>query len=118
MKSFPMPFNDYCRVKGGMLRCIPQLLWVSIFVRYFSNAFGLKCMSLPFEMNIHNDLLGNLMDLDDDILYNFTDSTFQLMRDDDVTPWKGPQEKHLLSFQVLIDVLSKLVKMISDFFTL
>ena len=38
------------------------------------------------------DLLGIVMDLDDDISYNFTDSTSQLMRDDGVIPWKGLQE--------------------------
>ena len=45
------------------------------------------------------DLLGNVMDLDDDILYNFTDSTSQLMRDDGVIPWKGPQENIHCSFK-------------------
>ena len=58
------------------------------------------------------------MNLDDDILYNLTNANSQLMRDDGVTPWKGPQEKHSLFFRVLIDVLSKLMKMILDFFTL
>ena len=45
------------------------------------------------------------MNVDDNILCNFTDATSQLMRDDGVTPWNGPQEKHSSFFQVLIDVL-------------
>jgi hypothetical protein len=46
------------------------------------------------------------MDLDDDIQYNFTDAISQLMRDDCITPWRGPREKHPLFFRVLIDALS------------
>lgn len=30
------------------------------------------------------------MDLDVDVYNNFTDATFQLMGDDDLTPWRGP----------------------------
>ena len=30
------------------------------------------------------------MDLDYDVLYNFTNATSQLMRDDGVTPWRDP----------------------------
>ena len=58
-------------------------------------------------MNIDNDLPKNGMDLDDDVLYNFMGVTSQQMRDDGVTPWKGPREKHPLFFQVLINDLSK-----------
>ena len=43
-------------------------------------------MSLPFEMDIHKDPLEYAMELDDDVLYNFTNATSQLMRDDGITP--------------------------------
>ena len=69
-------------------------------------------------MKTYKDLLENVMDLDDKILYNFTDATSHLMTDNGVRPSKGPQEKCSLFFQNLIDVLSKLVKVILDFFTL
>ena len=49
-------------------------------------------MPLPFQMEIDKDLSENVMNLDDDILYNFTDASSQLMRDDDITPWRGLQE--------------------------
>ena len=39
------------------------------------------------------------MDLDDDVLYNFTEATFQLMRDDGVTPWEDSQENIHRSFK-------------------
>ena len=32
------------------------------------------------------------MNLNDDVLYNFTDASTQLMRDDGITPWRGPRE--------------------------
>ena len=47
------------------------------------------------------------MNLDDDVLYNFTDVGFQLMRYDSITPSKGMQEKHPLFYHVLIDAFSK-----------
>ena len=44
------------------------------------------------------------MDSDDDVLYNFTDATSQLMRDDGLIPWRGQREKYPMFFQILIDV--------------
>ena len=58
-------------------------------------------------MNINKDLSNNAMDLDDDVFYNFTNATSQLMRDDGVISWRGPQEKHSLFFSILIDDFSK-----------
>ena len=52
-----------------------------------------------FQTNIHKDLLGNAMNLDDNILYNLTDATSQLMRDDGVTPWKAPRKNIHCSFK-------------------
>ena len=56
-------------------------------------------MPLPFSMNIDEDLSDNDMDLDNDILYNFTDATSELMRDDDVTPWRGHKKNIHYSFK-------------------
>jgi len=50
-------------------------------------------MSFPFQMNIDNNFLKNDMDLDDDVLFNFTDATSQLIRDNNIPPYRGPQEK-------------------------
>lgn len=58
-----------------------------------------------FEMNIDKDPSESGMYLDDDLLYNFTDITSSLMRYDGFTPWRGPQQKHSLFFQVLINAL-------------
>ena len=33
------------------------------------------------------------MNLNNDVLYNFTDASYQLMRDDGITPWRGPRDK-------------------------
>lgn len=57
------------------------------------------------------------MDLDGIILYNFMDATSQLMRDESVTPWRGPWEKLLLFFWVSIDVLSKSEGIVVDLTT-
>jgi hypothetical protein len=65
-------------------------------------------------MNINKDLSGNGMNLDDDVLYNFTDASSQLMRDDGITPWRGPREKHPLFYQVLIGVFSKSEGIVAD----
>jgi hypothetical protein len=46
-------------------------------------------------MNINKDLLENDMNLDDDVLCNFTNASSQLMKDDGITPWRGPRERHL-----------------------
>ena len=51
---------------------------------------------------------------DDDVLYNFTDASSQLMRDDGITPWRGPREKHPLFYQVLIDAFSKSEGIVAD----
>ena len=68
-------------------------------------------------MNIDKDLANNGIDLDDDVLYNFKDDTSLLMRDDGVTVWKGPQEKHTFFFKVLIDALLKLEGIITNLTT-
>ena len=65
-------------------------------------------------MNIDKDLSNNGMDLDDDVLYNFTDVTSQLIRDDGVTPWRGSREKHPLYFQVLINAFTKPEGIVAD----
>jgi hypothetical protein len=65
-------------------------------------------------MNINKDLSENGMNLNDDVLYNFTDASSQLMRDDDITPWRGPQERIALFYQVLIDVFSKSKGIVAD----
>ena len=39
-----------------------------LFVRSFSNAYGLTCMPLPLQMNIDKGLLENIVDLDDNVL--------------------------------------------------
>ena len=70
-----------------------------------------------FQINIDRDLSENDMNLDDDVLYNFRNSTFELMRDDGDTPWRDPQEKHPLFFQVLINVLSKLEGIVAELTT-
>ena len=57
-----------------------------LLVRSCHNTFGWKRLPLSFQMNIDKDLLDNDMNLDDDILYNFMDVTFQLMKDNDITP--------------------------------
>jgi hypothetical protein len=54
------------------------------------------------------------MNLDDNVLYNFTDASSQLLRDDGITPWKGPREKHLLFYHVLIDAFSKSEGIVAD----
>ena len=41
------------------------------------------------------------------MLFYTMNATSQLVRDDDITPWRGPRENHPLFFQVLIDVFSK-----------
>ena len=69
-----------------------------LLVRSFSDTTRLKRMPLPFQMNIDKDLSENGMNLDDDVLYNFTDASSQLMKDDGVTPWRGPREKYPLFF--------------------
>ena len=55
-------------------------------------------MLLHFEMNVDKYLLDNDMDSDNEVLYNFTYATSQLLRDDDVAPWRLPQEKHPIIF--------------------
>ena len=55
-------------------------------------------MLLHFEMNVDKYLLDNDMDSDNEVLYNFTYATSQLLRDDDVTPWRLSQEKHPIVF--------------------
>ena len=47
-------------------------------------------MPLPFQMNIDKDFSENGMNLDDDVLYNFTNVTSQLIIYDGVTPWRAP----------------------------
>jgi len=61
-------------------------------------------------MNINKDLSENGMNLNDDVLYNFTDASSQLMRDDDITPWRDPRERYPL----LIDVFSKPKGIVAD----
>jgi hypothetical protein len=65
-------------------------------------------------MNINKDLSENDMNLDDDILYNFTNASSQLMRDDGITPWRGPRKKHSLFYQILIDVFLKSEGIVAD----
>jgi hypothetical protein len=36
------------------------------------------------------------------------------MRDDGITPWRGPREKHTLFYQVLIDDFSKSESIVAD----
>jgi hypothetical protein len=85
-----------------------------LLVRSFSATTRLKRMPLPFQMNIDKDLSENGMNLDDDVLYNFTDASSQLMKDDDVTPWRGPREKHSLFLQCLIDAFTKPEGIVAD----
>ena len=40
-------------------------------------------------MTIDNDFSNNNMDLDDDVLYNFMDFFYELMRHVVITPWRG-----------------------------
>ena len=47
------------------------------------------------------------MNLNDDVLYNFTDASSQLMRDGGITPQRGPREKLPIFYQHLIDAFSK-----------
>ena len=85
-----------------------------LLVRSFSVTTRLKRKPLPFQMNIDKDLSENGMNLDDDVLYNFTDASSQLMKDDGVTPWRGPREKHPLFFQCLIDAFTKPEGIVAD----
>jgi hypothetical protein len=57
-----------------------------LLVHSFDNTSRWKRLPLPLQVNINKDLSNNGVDLDDDVLYNFTDATSQLMRDDGVTP--------------------------------
>ena len=55
-------------------------------------------------MNIDKEYFSkNVMNLDDDVLYNFIDANSQLMRYDGVTSWKGSREKDPVFLQVLFD---------------
>ena len=63
-----------------------------LLVCSFGDTSRLKCSNSFFQINMDNDLSENNIDLDDDVLYNFMDSTFQIMRDDGITPWRGPRE--------------------------
>jgi hypothetical protein len=60
-----------------------------LLVRYFNDTFGLKRMSLFFQMNIGKKILENGLNLNDGVFYNFTEASSQLMRDDGITPWKN-----------------------------
>jgi hypothetical protein len=71
-----------------------------LLVRSFNDTSRLKRKPLPFQMNIDKGLSENGINLDDDVLYNFTDVSSQLMWDDGITPWRGPQEKHPLFYYV------------------
>ena len=62
-----------------------------LLVRSFSDTSRLKRKPLSFQMNINKDLSENGMNLNDDVLYNFTDVSSQLMRDDGITLWWGPR---------------------------
>ena len=44
------------------------------------------------QMNIDKDLLEIGMNLDDIVLYNYTNASSQLMRDDGITPWRGHEK--------------------------
>ena len=70
-----------------------------LLVQSFHNTSGWKRLSLPFHMNIDKDLLDDGMDLNDDVLYNCTDATSQLMRDDGVTPWRDHEKNIHCSFK-------------------
>ena len=85
-----------------------------LVVQSFRDTSRLKRKSMHFQMNIHKDLSENGMNLNDDVLYNFTDASSQLMRVDGITPWRGPREKHLLFYQVLIDAFSKCEGIVAD----
>ena len=50
-------------------------------------------MSLSFQMNIDIHRSENGINLNNDVLYNFTDASSQLIGDDGITPWRGPQRK-------------------------
>jgi hypothetical protein len=65
-------------------------------------------------MHIDKNLSENSMNLDDDVLYNFTNASSQLMRDDGITPWRGPREKHPLFYHILIDAFSKFKSIVTD----
>ena len=54
--------------------------------RAFSNTSIVKHMSFPFQMNIDYIFLENDMDLEDDVLFNFSGVTSQLMRYNNTTP--------------------------------
>ena len=73
--------------------------------------------AFAFSKNIDRDLSENDMNLDDHFLFNFIDASSQLMRDDGITPWRGPRQKHPLFYQVLIDVLSKSEHIVADLST-
>lgn len=53
-------------------------------------------MPLPLQTYVVKCFFLNNIDLNDDILYNFTNATSQLMRYPNVICWRGPQEKHPL----------------------
>ena len=63
---------------------LPSYLYVFLVILLNWNA----CLCL-FQLNINKDLLENDMNLDDDVLYNFTDASSQLIGDDCITPWRG-----------------------------
>lgn len=48
------------------------------------------------------------------IFYITSHMLLQLMRDDGITPWRGPQVKHPLLLQVLIDIFSKIEDIVAD----
>ena len=72
---------------------------ITLLVHFYCHTSRLKHMPLHIQKNIDIIFLKNAMNLDRDILYNFTYAISQMMRDDDVTPWRGTQKKHLLFFQ-------------------
>ena len=51
-----------------------------LLVYSFSDTARLKRMPLPFQMNIDKDHSKSGMNLDDDVVYNFTNANSQLMK--------------------------------------
>lgn len=103
---FVILFYFICRESNSQYFCL--------FI--FCNTFISKDMPLSFQMNIDKDLLENAISWNDSVLYNFMNDFSQLMRDNNVTPWRGAREK---TFIILpsFDWLSKPKDTVADLMT-
>ena len=54
------------------------------------------------QINIDKDLSEIGMNLDDNVLYNCTDASSQVMRDDSITPWRDHKENIHYSSRFLL----------------